>query len=96
MGAFPEWLEVWWADMKAAMQTARFEAACRGLEDAAIEAARRFPYTLNLRDDALTRVEVSADERARITRANETFCRMLPGIVLGTALANRALHADRS
>jgi hypothetical protein len=95
MGAFPDWLEVWWADMKAAMQTARFEAACRGLEDAAIEAARRFPYTLNLREDSLTRIEVSADERARITRANETFCRMLPGIVLGTALANRALHADR-
>ncbi|MBV8366771.1 MAG: hypothetical protein JO194_09790 [Candidatus Eremiobacteraeota bacterium] len=96
MGAFPDWLEVWWSDMKAAMQAARFETACRELDDAATEAARRLPYTLNLRDDALMRVEVSADERARIARANETFCRMLPSIVLGTALAQRALHADRS
>jgi hypothetical protein len=96
MGAFPEWLEVWWADMKTAMHTSRFEIACRELEDAAVQAARRLPYALNLRDDALTRVEVSADERARITRANDAFCRMLPSIVLGTALAYRALQADRS
>ncbi|MBV8082173.1 MAG: hypothetical protein JO293_08665 [Candidatus Eremiobacteraeota bacterium] len=95
MGAFADWLEVWWRDMKAALNTARFAAACRELEDAAIGAARKMPYALNLRDESLARVEVSADERARLARVNESFCQMLPGIVLGTALAHRALHASQ-
>lgn len=92
MGAFPDWLELWWHDMKAAMKTPRFATACHEIEDAAIDAARRLPYALNLREEALARAEVSADERARIASANEAFCQMLPGIVLGTALAHRALN----
>jgi hypothetical protein len=95
LGAFPDWLEIWWRDMKAASHAARFAAASRELEGAAIEAARKLPYALNLREEALARAEVSSDERARIARVNESFCRMLPGIVLGTALAHRALHADQ-
>ncbi len=65
---------------------------CREVDDAAIEAARHLPYALNLREESLARAEVSADERARIARANEAFCQMLPSVVVGTALAHRALN----
>src|SRR5271166_5112684 len=88
-GAFPDWLELWWRDAKPAMQSPRFASLCREIDDAAIEAARQVPYTLNLREEALARAEVSADERARIIRVNETFCEMLPAVVIGTALAHR-------
>ena len=92
MAAYPDWLELWWRDMKAAIHTPRFATMCREVDDAAIEAARHLPYALNLREESLARVEVSADERARITRANEAFCQMLPAIVVGTALAHRGLN----
>jgi hypothetical protein len=92
MGAFPDWLELWWRDAKPAMQSARFASLCREIDDAAIEAARQVPYTLNLREESLARAEVSADERARIVRVNESFCEMLPAVVIGTALAHRGLN----
>lgn len=92
MAAFPDWLEIWWRDMKSAAKTPRFAAMCREVDDAATEAARHMPYALNLREESLARVEVSADERARITRVNDVFCEILPSIVIGTALANRALN----
>jgi len=96
MAAFPDWLELFWRDMKTAMQTPRFAALCRETDDAAIAAARHLPYVFNLREDALARVEVSADERARITRANDVLCEMLPSVVIGTALAHRALNESGS
>ena len=92
MGAFPDWLELWWRAAKPAMQSTRFATLCREVEDAAIEAARQVPYALNLREEALARADVGAEERARIMRVNDTLCEMLPAVVIGTALARRGLN----
>jgi hypothetical protein len=94
MGAFPDWLDVWWRDMKTCVHSPRFATLCREVEDAAIEAARHFPYTLNLRDESLARAEISPEERARLTRVNETLCAMLPAVVIGSALAHRGLRQE--
>ena len=77
---------------RAIVATRRGPAAGGGAGREHGEAARHLPYALNLREESLARVEVSADERARITRANEAFCQMLPAIVVGTALAHRGLN----
>jgi hypothetical protein len=92
MGAFPDWLELWWRAAKPAMQSPRFATLCREVEDAAIEAARQVPYALNLREEALARADVGAEERARIMRVNDTLCEMLPAVVIDTALAHRGLN----
>ncbi len=91
VAAFPDWLELWWRDVKNAMQSPNYAALCREVDDAAIEAARHLPYLLNLREDALTRVEISADERARVVRANDALCEMLPSVVVNMAVAHRGL-----
>ena len=92
MAAFPEWFEIWWRHAKPALQSPRYATLRREVEDAAVNAARLLPYTLNLRDEALARAEISVDERARIARVNDVFCEMLPGVVIGTALAHRGLN----
>ena len=94
MGAFPDWLEVWWRDMKACVQSPRFATLRREVEDAASDAARRMPYALDLRDESLARAEISAEERTRLKGVNETLCAMLPSVVIGSGLAHRGLNLE--
>jgi len=94
MGAFPDWLDVWWRDMKKCAQSPRFATLRNEIDAAAIAAARHFPYTLDLRDESLARAEISPEERARLARVNDTLCAMLPTVVIGTALAHHGLRQE--
>ena len=94
MGAFPDWLEVWWRDMRACVQSPRFATLCREIEEAASDAARHMPYSLDLRDESLARAQINAEERARMMNVNDALCAMLPAVVIGSALAHRGLFHE--
>jgi hypothetical protein len=91
MGAFPDWLDLWWKDDRACRQQPGYGALRTQLDDAAVAAAHGLPYRLNLADEALARTEIGADERARIARVNASFCDLLPDVLIGAAVAQRGL-----
>jgi hypothetical protein len=91
IAAFPDWLEIWWKDCKASLNAPRYASLLREVDEAGVEAARALPYRLNLSDELLLRSEVTSDDRARISRINDAFCEMLPGLVITMAVANRGL-----
>ncbi len=91
MGAWPDWLEVWWKDCKLVQQDARYTALCEDLREAATEAAVLLPHQLNLSHDLLEQYRVNAGDRRRLAEVNRVFCKLLPGLVVNMAIARRGL-----
>lgn len=84
MGAYPDWLEVVWADTKPTYGTPHRERACAAIDALAREAAKSVPYPLNL----------SADAYAPMAEVNDAFCAALPGLLVDIAIARRGLGTE--
>ncbi len=93
MASWPDWLEVWWKDCKAALRDPRYAALREELGDAARRLARSLPHHLNLSADLLDGYGVDASERTRIAAVNRAFCDLLPGLIVNMAVARRGLGA---
>jgi hypothetical protein len=91
MGAWPDWLEIWWKDCKPVLRAPQYTTICEKLESAATQAAVLIPHQLNLAHALLDQYGVNIDERRRMAEVNRLFCRLLPGLIVNIALARRGL-----
>lgn len=94
MGAFPDWLEVWWKDVKPLVGDERWAALCREVAEAAVDGARHLPYHLQLAPPALERHGIDEAQRLPLARSNRAFCDLLPGVIVGIAVARRGLGPE--
>ena len=84
MGAYPDWLDVFWTDSRPLLNDIRRRELVDRLDTAAQEAARQLPYPLH----------IGAGEFPEMPRINDAFCALLPGLIVDTAVARRALGPD--
>ena len=91
MGAHPDWLEVWWKDVKSAMQHARYQTLCDDLSTQTLESVRLLPYRIVLTSELMNQCEMGDDQRRAVAQATKTFCDALPGVCVNIALARRGL-----
>jgi hypothetical protein len=84
MGAYPDWLEIFWSDMRPLLSDIRHRELVGRIDRAAQDAARQLPYPLYMN-------EGDFPEMARI---NDVFCALLPGLIVDTAVARRGLGPE--
>lgn len=81
MGAYPDWLDVFWTDARPLLSDKRRRDLCSRIDVAAKEAARALPYPLN----------IPSEEFAEMRPINDVFCALAPGLVVDAAIARRGL-----
>ena len=84
MGAFPDWLEVFWSDARPLHADIRRRELAGRIDRAAADAARQLPYPLYMK----------AGDFAEMTRVNDFFCGVLPGLVVDAAVARKGLGPE--
>jgi hypothetical protein len=84
MGAYPDWLDVFWTDNKPLLSSRRRQDLCAKIEGAAQIAARQLPYPLYVKADAFP----------EMVEVNDAFCGLLPGVVADIAVARRGLGPE--
>jgi len=84
LGAYPDWLDVFWSDMKPMLADVRRRDLCNKVDEAAQEAAQQLPYPLNLPDH----------EFDAMKPVNDVFCCLLPGLIVDIAVARRGLGPE--
>jgi hypothetical protein len=84
LGAYPDWLDVFWTDTKPMLSDVRRRDLCNQLDAAAQEAAQQLPYPLNLPDG----------EFDAMKPVNDVFCSLLPGLIVDMAVARRGLGPE--
>ncbi|HEY7993092.1 MAG: halocarboxylic acid dehydrogenase DehI family protein [Candidatus Eremiobacterales bacterium] len=84
LGAYPDWLDVVWSDVKPTLSDVRRRDLCNKLDAAAQEAAQHLPYPLNMPDGEFDAVK----------SVNDVFCSLLPGLIVDIAIARRGLGPE--
>jgi len=84
LGAYPDWLDVVWSDVKPMLSDVRRRDLCNKVDAAAQEAAQHLPYPLNMPDGEF-------DEMKSV---NDAFCSLLPGLIVDIAIARRGLGPE--
>jgi len=84
MGAYPDWLDVFWTDAKPLMTSRKRQDLCAALDRAAQSAARQLPYPLY----------INAEPFADMVDVNDAFCGVLPGVIVDVAIARRGLGPE--
>jgi hypothetical protein len=84
MGAYPDWLDVFWTDCKPLLADVRRRELCTAIDRAAHDAARQLPYPLNMKPDAFP----------AMVDVNDAFCSLLPGLIVDIAVARRGLGPE--
>jgi hypothetical protein len=96
MATYPDWLEVWWKDCKPRLTDPRYAPLAREIAQAAALAAKSLPHCLSLSNDLLNSQEIDAVKRAELRRANGTFVRLLPSLIVNVEFARRGLSSHPS
>ena len=86
LGAYPDWLEVFWSDTKPLLADVRRRDLCNRVDAAAHEAALQLPYPLYL----------PQDEFDAMVPVNDVFRSLLPGLIVDIAIARRGLGPEPS
>jgi Halocarboxylic acid dehydrogenase DehI len=86
MGAYPDWLEIFWSDCKPLANDTRRRMLAGRLDRAAQDAARQLPYPLSM----------NANEFGDMTAANDAFCELLPHLVVNAMFARHGLGPEPS
>lgn len=84
LGAYPDWLDVFWSDVKPMLADVRRRDLCNKVDAAAQEAAQQLPYPLNMPDH----------EFDAMKPVNDVFCSLLPGLIVDIAVARRGLGPE--
>lgn len=84
MGAYPDWLEVFWTDSRALATDARRASLCGLIEHAGADAARLLPYPLH----------VNPADFPEASQVNDVFCSLLPGVIVDAGVARRGLGPE--
>ena len=84
MGAYPDWLDVFWTDSRPLLSDVRRRELSGRIDRAAQDAARQLPYPLH----------ISAADFPEMVRINDVFCALLPGLLIDTAVARRGLGPE--
>lgn len=84
LGAYPDWLDVFWSDVKPMLSDVRRRDLCKQVEGAASEAAQHLPYPLNMPEG----------EFDAMKSVNDAFCSLLPGLIVDIAVARRGLGPE--
>ena len=84
MGAYPDWLEVFWNDCKPLMRDKRRSDLCAQIARQGVEAARQLPYPLNIRGEAFP----------DMVEVNDAFHALLPGLIANVAIARKGLGPE--
>lgn len=84
MGAYPDWLDVFWTDIRPLASDVRRRDLCSRIDRAAQDAARQLPYPLYLKAAAFP----------EMVQVNDVFCALLPGLLVDTAIARRGLSPE--
>ena len=84
LGAFPDWLDVFWSDSKPLLADVRRRDLCKRVDAAAAEAAQQLPYPLNL----------PQGEFDAMAPVNDVFRSLLPGLIVDVAVARRGLGPE--
>ena len=91
MGAYPEWLDVWWRECKIHIEHARDATLREELAADAIERARQTPYRVRLSADILANYRITEPERRRLLDATREVCNVMPQQCINVAVARRGL-----
>jgi halocarboxylic acid dehydrogenase DehI len=83
-GAFPDWLDVFWSDVKPMLADVRRRDLSNRIDAAAVEAAQQLPYPLYL----------PQGEFDSMSPANDVFRSLLPGLIIDVAIARRGLGPE--
>ena len=84
LGAYPDWLDVVWSDLKPMLADVRRRDLCNQVDAAAQEAAQHLPYPLNMPEG----------EFDAMKSVNDAFCSLLPGLIVDIAVARRGLGPE--
>ncbi|HET9341664.1 MAG TPA: halocarboxylic acid dehydrogenase DehI family protein [Candidatus Eremiobacteraceae bacterium] len=84
LGAYPDWLDVVWSDVKPMLADVRRRDLCNKVDAAAQEAAQHLPYPLNMPEG----------EFDAMKSVNDAFCSILPGLIVDIAVARRGLGPE--
>jgi len=84
MGAYPDWLEIFWSDARPTLGDVRRAALARSLRKAASEAAKLVPYPLNMPMEGF----------AEMAAVNDALCELLPELAIDGAIARRGLGVE--
>ena len=84
LGAYPDWLDVFWSDVKPMLSDVRRRDLCNKIDAAAQEAAQQLPYPLNIPDG----------EFDAMKPVNDVFCSLLPGLIVDIAVARHGLGPE--
>ena len=84
MGAYPDWLEVFWSDTRPLFADVRRRELTNKIDRAAADAARQLPYPLYM----------NAGDFEEMRRVNDFFCAITPGLVVDAAIARKGLGPD--
>lgn len=82
LGAYPDWLEVFWSDAKAIPAERR--RAARATVERAADQARQLPYPL----------VIDPASYADMVPINDAFCAILPNVIVDVAYARRGIGND--
>ena len=93
MASYPDWLEVWWKDCKPLTLDPRYAALSGAVAAAAAAAAEALPHPLSLGADMLESCGLDDLKRVELRRANNTFARLQPGLILNMEMARRGIGA---
>lgn len=84
LGAYPDWLDVVWSDVRPMLADVRRRDLCNKVDAAAQEAAQHLPYPLNMPEG----------EFDAMTSINDAFCSLSPGLIVDIAVARRGLGPE--
>lgn len=84
LGAFPDWLDVFWSDVRPMLVDVRRRDLCNRIDTAAAEAAVQLPYPLNL----------PQGEFDAMAPVNDVFRSLLPSLIVDVAIARRGLGPE--
>ena len=84
LGAYPDWLDVVWSDVRPMLADVRRRDLCNKVDAAAQEAAQHLPYPLNMPEG----------EFDAMRSINDAFCSLSPGLIVDIAVARRGLGPE--
>lgn len=84
LGAYPDWLEVFWSDSKPLLADVRRRDLCDRVDAAAREAALQLPYPLYL----------PQSEFDPMVPVNDVFRSLVPGLIVDVAVARHGLGPE--
>ena len=84
MGAYPDWLDVFWTDSRPLLSDVRRRELIARIDRNAQELARQLPYPLHVKAEAFP----------EMVQVNDVFCTLLPGLIVDSAVARRGLGPE--